>query len=46
MPIPSEPVIPPVAPLGAFPEPVGERARFWETHILEVLTGLPGGGCP
>ena len=36
------PVIPPVALLGAVPEPVAERARFWETHILEVLTGLPG----
>jgi transposase InsO family protein len=39
----SERVIPPVALLGAVPEPVAERARFWETHILEVLTGLPGG---
>jgi hypothetical protein len=37
-----EPVIPPVALLGALPEPLAERARFWETHILEVLTGLPG----
>jgi transposase InsO family protein len=38
----SGPVIPPVALLEAFPEPVAERARFWERHILEVLTGLPG----
>ena len=38
----AEPVVPPVALLGAVPEPVAERARFWETHILEVLTGLPG----
>ena len=37
-----EPVIPPIALLGAVPEPVAERARFWESHILEVLTGLPG----
>ena len=36
------PVIPPIALLGAVPEPVAERARFWESHILEVLTGLPG----
>ena len=25
------------------PEPAAERARFWESHILEVLTGLPAG---
>jgi hypothetical protein len=37
-----EPVIPPIALLGAVPAPVAERARFWESHILEVLTGLPG----
>jgi hypothetical protein len=37
-----EQVIPPLALLGAVPEPVAERARFWELHILEVLTGLPG----
>ena len=37
-----EPVIPPIALLGAVPEQVTERARFWESHILEVLTGLPG----
>src|SRR5262249_60483261 len=37
-----EPVIPPIALLGAVPEQVAERARFWESHILEVLTGLPG----
>jgi hypothetical protein len=36
------PVIPPIALLGAVPEPVAERARFWESRILEVLTGLPG----
>lgn len=36
------PVIPPIALLGTVPEPVAERARFWESHILEVLTGLPG----
>lgn len=36
------PVIPPLALLGAVPEPVAERARFWESHILEVITGLPG----
>jgi transposase InsO family protein len=35
------PVFPPFALLGAVPEPVAERARFWESHILEVLTGLP-----
>jgi len=41
----TEPVIPPVALLGAVPESVAERARFWESHILEVLTGLPGDAC-
>jgi len=39
----SGPVLPPLSLIEAVPEPVAERARFWESHILEVLTGLPGG---
>ena len=37
------PVLPPFALLDTVPEPVAERARFLESHILEVLTGLPAG---
>jgi putative transposase len=38
-------VMPPIKPFGmleGLPEPVVERARFWERHLIEVITGLPG----
>jgi transposase InsO family protein len=37
------PVLPPFALLGTVTEQTAERARFWESHVLEVLTGLPAG---
>ncbi len=37
------PVLPPFALLDTVTEQVAERARFWESHVLEVLTGLPAG---
>lgn len=37
------PVMPPFALLDAVTEPAADRARFWESHILEVTTGLPAG---
>lgn len=37
------PVLPPLALLDTVPEQAAERARFWEAHIVEVLTGLPPG---
>jgi len=37
------PVLPPLALLDTVPEQAAERARFWESHIVEVLTGLPPG---
>jgi transposase InsO family protein len=33
--------LPPSGLLGGVPEPVAEHARWWERHIVEVLTGLP-----
>jgi hypothetical protein len=36
-------VMPPFALLDAITEPAADRARFWESHILEVTTGLPAG---
>jgi hypothetical protein len=27
--------------LDGVPEPVAEQARWWERHIVEILTGLP-----
>lgn len=39
-----EPVmLPPFALVDALPEAVVEQARFWERHVVEVLTGLPPG---
>jgi hypothetical protein len=38
-----QPVMPPFALLDTVTEPVAGRARFWESHILEVITGLPAG---
>ena len=41
-PLPGQrPVLPPFAMLDTVAEPAAERARFWESHILEVLTGRP-----
>jgi hypothetical protein len=37
------PVLPPFALLDTVAEQAAERARFWESHVLEVLTGLPAG---
>ena len=37
------PAMPPFALLDAVTEPAADRARFWESHILEVTTGLPAG---
>jgi hypothetical protein len=37
------PALPPFAMLDAVTEPAAERARFWESHVLEVITGLPAG---
>jgi transposase InsO family protein len=37
------PALPPFAMLDTVTEPAAERARFWESHILEVITGLPAG---
>jgi len=36
-------VIPPLALLDAVTEPAANRARDWESHLLEVITGLPAG---
>ncbi|MFC5188130.1 Mu transposase C-terminal domain-containing protein [Actinomadura harenae] len=36
-----ESVLPPLALVDALPEQVVEQARFWERHIVEVITGLP-----
>jgi hypothetical protein len=35
--------MPPFALLDAVTESAADRARFWESHILEVITGLPAG---
>ncbi|MFD4613110.1 Mu transposase C-terminal domain-containing protein [Streptomyces sp. NPDC058440] len=35
------PVLPPLALLDALPEAASGQARFWERHVLEVITGLP-----
>jgi hypothetical protein len=37
------PAMPPFALLDAVTESAADRARFWESHILEVITGLPAG---
>ena len=43
-PLPGQrPVLPPFAMLDTVAEPAAERARFWESHILEVLTGRSAG---
>jgi putative transposase len=33
--------LPPSGLLDGVPEPVAEQARWWERHIVEILTGLP-----
>lgn len=33
--------LPPFALVDSLPEAVAEQARFWERHIVEMLTGLP-----
>ncbi|MFG3361871.1 Mu transposase C-terminal domain-containing protein [Streptomyces griseofuscus] len=38
--------LPAASLLETFPEPVVERALWWEGHILEVLHGLPPGADP
>jgi transposase InsO family protein len=35
------PAIPPFALIDAVAGPAVDRARFWESHVLEVITGLP-----
>ncbi|MEV6034016.1 Mu transposase C-terminal domain-containing protein [Nonomuraea sp. NPDC052116] len=40
---PSAP-LPPSGLLDSVPEEVADKARWWERHIVEVLTGLPPGG--
>ena len=43
-PLPGQrPVLPPFAMLDTVAEPAAQRARFWESHILEVLTGRSAG---
>ncbi len=43
-PLPGQrPVLPPFAMLDTVAEPAAGRARFWESHILEVLTGWSAG---
>ena len=37
------PVLPPFALLDTVTEQTAERARFWESHVLELLSGLPAG---
>ena len=37
------PGMPPFALLDAVTGPAADRARFWESHLLEVITGLPAG---
>jgi transposase InsO family protein len=37
------PAMPPFALLDAAAGPAADRARFWESHLLEVITGLPAG---
>jgi transposase InsO family protein len=37
------PALPPFAMLDTVTEPAADRARFWESHVLEVITGLPAG---
>ncbi|MFD8385820.1 hypothetical protein ACFV2X_46135 [Streptomyces sp. NPDC059679] len=36
-----ESALPPFALVDALPPPVVEQARFWERHVVEVITGLP-----
>ncbi|MEU1854360.1 integrase [Streptomyces sp. NPDC019990] len=36
-----EAALPPFALVDALPPPVVEQARFWERHVVEVITGLP-----
>ncbi|MCZ4509086.1 hypothetical protein O3Q52_12895 [Streptomyces sp. ActVer] len=36
-----EKILPPFALVDALPPPVVEQARFWERHVVEVITGLP-----
>ncbi|MGR6924376.1 Mu transposase C-terminal domain-containing protein [[Actinomadura] parvosata] len=38
--IPSS-ALPPFALIDALPDAAAEQARFWERHIVEVITGLP-----
>ena len=38
--------LPPEGLLGQLPAAVAERARWWERHIIEVLTGLPPESAP
>ncbi|MCX5097543.1 hypothetical protein OOK36_54820 [Streptomyces sp. NBC_00365] len=36
-----EAALPPFALVDALPAPVVEQTRFWERHVVEVITGLP-----
>jgi transposase InsO family protein len=38
--------LPPSGLLDGIPEAEAERARWWERHIMEILTGLPPGHDP
>jgi putative transposase len=35
--------LPPLGRLEGLPEAVAERARWWERHVVEVISGLPPG---
>lgn len=41
--VPSPAPLPPAGLLDGVPEELVEQARWWERHIVEVLTGLPPG---
>jgi transposase InsO family protein len=44
--MPATAPLPPVGLLDNLPDEVIDQARWWERHIVEVLTGLPPGAAP
>ncbi|MDG4780379.1 Mu transposase C-terminal domain-containing protein [Micromonospora sp. WMMD961] len=43
---PATPVVEPFGLLDSLPDDVAERARWWQRHVVEVMTGLPSGAEP